>query len=256
MGLSCPPQKKMNLSTSHIITGERTPPVKLDKDLLLDSVVEIRFVPKLPQEEVQTKIFEVLYKDFPYTKDVTVPPAEMRASEPFKYAITTFLHNNVFAIGFGSHAIVFNCVNGYKGWRDYFAMIEKYLEIFFSIGLFAEVVRIGVRYVNVFDTTTDLSKHIELDINFNNIAAYTSVHTALKLELKKNACQINLTIADTALVNGKPGSVLDIDVTKSNAGEAIFENICAQIQEVHREEKELFTNILDHQFMQTLGPTY
>lgn len=246
----------MNLSTSHTITGERTPPVKLDKDLLLDSVVEIRFVPKPPQEEVQTKIFEVLYKDFPYTKDVTVPPAEMRVAEPFKYAITTFLHDNKFAIGFGSNSIVFNCVNGYKGWESYFKVIGKYLQIFFSIGLFAEILKIGVRYVNVFDATADLSKHIELGINFNNIDAYTSVHTTLKLELKKNACQINLTIADTALVNGKPGSVLDIDVTKTNTGEVSYEHICAQIEEAHREEKELFTNILDRQFMQTLGPSY
>lgn len=246
----------MNLSNSTYIAKQRKLPVKLDKDLLLDSVVEVRFVPNTPKEEVQTKIFEILYKDFPYSREVTTPPAEMRAAEPFKYAITTFLHNNEFAIGFGTNSIVFNCVNGYKGWGRYFEVIGKYLRIFFSIGLFSEIVKIGVRYVNVFDATTDLSKHIELGINFNNSNVYTSVHTALNLQLKKNECQINLTIADTALVNGKPGSVLDIDVSKSGPGAPTFENVYAQIEEIHREEKELFTNILDPEFLKTLGPSY
>jgi uncharacterized protein (TIGR04255 family) len=222
----------------------------------LDSVVEIRFVSSLPREEVSTKIFETIFHDFPYSRDITVPPVEMRAVEPFKYAITTLLHNNEFSIGFAYNSIVFNCVNGYKGWEKYSEVTQTYLRHFFSIGIFSEITRVGLRYVNLFANTTDLSKHILLDIKFNNINNYASLHTSLNLQLKKNSCQINLNIADTALVNGIPGSLLDIDVSKSDLGPVNFENICSQIEQIHHEEKELFINILRPDFLKTLGPTY
>lgn len=244
------------MSKSPHITEERKSPVRLERDLLLDSVVEIRFVSTFAKEEVPTKIFELLYKDFPYSREVTTPPAEMRAAEPFKYAVTTILHNNEFSIGFGCNSIAFNCVNGYKGWERFFELIQKYVHLFFSIGLFSEIVRIGLRYVNLFDNTTDLTKHIQLDINFNNIGAYTSLHTTLNLQLKKNDCQFVLNIFDTALVNGRPGSVLDIDVAKNCTIEANFEKVCAEIEEVHREEKAIFINILHPEFLQTLNPSY
>lgn len=230
--------------------------MKLETDLLLDSVVEIRFVPAFPKEEVSTKIFEVLYQDFPFSREVTSPPAEMRAAEPFKYAITTLLHNTHFSIGFGGNAIVFNCVNGYKGWKDFFSFIQRYLDLFFSIGLFSEILRVGLRYVNVFDNTTDLTKHIQLDLNFNNIDAYTSLHTTLNLQLKKGDCQFLLNIADTALVNGRPKALLDIDVSWSGLVATDFKNVCARIEEVHHEEKAIFTNILHPEFLQTLKPSY
>lgn len=187
---------------------------------------------------------------------MSVPPVEIRAMEPFKYAVTTILHNNEFSIAFGSNSIVFNCVNGYKGWERFFAVITKHLQHFFSIGIFSEIVRIGLRYVNVFANKTDLSKHILLAINFNNIGRYASLHTSLNLQLTKSNCQINLNIADTALVNGIPGSLLDIDVTKSDLGPTKLENICSQIEQVHYEEKELFINVLHPEFLKTLGPTY
>jgi uncharacterized protein (TIGR04255 family) len=244
------------LPSNYNISEERQLPVKLERDLILDSVVEIRFVSTIAEDIVTPRLFEAIYKDFPHSKDVNVPPTGMRAMEPFKYAVTTSLHNNEFSIGFASNSIVFNCVNGYKGWDKFFELIKTYLYRFFSIGIFSEILRIGVRYVNVFENTSDLSKHILLEINFNNIKEYTSLHTTLNLQLKKKDCQFNLGIADTALVNGIPGSLLDIDVIKADPGPTNFENICSHIEQMHQEEKKLFINILHPEFLKTLGPTY
>ena len=238
------------------MSEERKSPVKLKKDLIQDSVVEIRFEPAVPKDQVLVKIFEGLYKDFPNSKDVQVPPLEMRAVEPFKYLVTNVLHNNEYSVGFGGNSIVFNCINGYKGWQTYFGVISNYLSHFFAIGLFSEVVRVGLRYVNVFADTNNLSKNIQLDINFHNIGNYTAHNATINLQLKKNDCQFILNIVDTALVNGKAGSVLDIDVTKLVSAASTFENICTLINEVHREEKEIFINILDPEFLETLGPSY
>lgn len=244
------------MPTEPYIPQDRKLPVKLERDLILDSVVEIRFVPSVPSEEVQTKIFEAIYKDFPFSMEVTVPPVEMRAVEPFKYSVTTLLHNKEFSIGFGRSSIVFNCMNGYKGWKSFSEFIKKYVRHFYSVGLFSQIIRVGLRYVNFFPNRTDLSQHIMLEIKFNNFQKYTSLHTSLSLQLKKGDCQFTLTVHDTALVNGIPGSVLDIDVTKAGPGDASFEDVCSQIEQLHHEEKDLFINILHPDFLQTLGPSY
>jgi uncharacterized protein (TIGR04255 family) len=244
------------LNNDILLNSDVKIPKKLDRDLLIDSVVEIRFGSGLPIEQVFPKIFTLVADEFPNYKESEIP-SQLRLMPQFGHFSSTTLNNDSFSLGFSSRALVFNCINGYKGWDKYFNIIKKYLRLFYENKIFNRVERIGLRYINIFENTNDLSKHILLKVEFRGIDNYQSPpHLTVSIQLQKGNNQFLLNIADSAIINNRTGSILDIDAFTTNTIFSSLEDLFLIIENLHDEEKILFVNILKDEFLKQLGPNY
>ncbi len=107
------------MNSNIVLTPDIRIPKKLERDLIKDSVVELRFSSELSSEQLYPKIFEIVSKDFPNYRESEIP-SQLRATPQFGHISSTTLYNDSFSIGFSSRVIVFNCNGGYKGWPQFF----------------------------------------------------------------------------------------------------------------------------------------
>jgi uncharacterized protein (TIGR04255 family) len=236
-------------------------PQLIDHGHIIESVVEIRFVPA----NEHTAFLDIVAAARSHVTNYSFHPAEIprqiRQSDPqFEYSVEGSLNGEEYSIGIGSNTLVFNCVNGYKKWSEFFPFIKRVLET--AAGSIREVVRIGVRYTNFFEGMNDLS-------NFNvgffagaedlKIEASKVHQMVLKFAMMSEVVSYNVTVANQASVPRatSPGALLDVDAyldhgLHSPVGKQHFD----QIDLVHSKEKEMFFVLLKDEFLKTLNPKY
>ena len=78
----------------------------------------------------------------------------------------------------------------------------------------------------------------------------------MRTEIEQGEFSSSLQIANNVIINGKLGSIIDIDTFVTKNLESFFSNKTDIIHAGHLKEKELFYSLLKTEFLNTLNPTY
>lgn len=239
-------------------------PKKLELSPLKLSTIEIRFKEPISNNTLylHAKAHRLLIDDLPNSKQILIPD-EVKRTQPlmFEYSVDYTFSNDVFIVGVGLKSITFECIGNYVGWDKYFNFVTEVYNRFRKEFNIKSVLRIGIRYVNVFENAEDIVSILTLNLNahipnFSDYAQKFSSYTS-NIDVKDN--NIFLQIYNSANVNkfGKvlKGPCLDIDASYSK--DRIFaDDVLNRINILHKIQSELFFSIIDEVYLEKLNPKY
>ncbi|WRQ32330.1 TIGR04255 family protein [Bacteroidales bacterium MB20-C3-3] len=234
--------------------------MKLPKNInpcpIVDALLEVRFTSTINANAVFGLIYSVLQKDF--QKVETLPilqlPDVVRASDPnLKYKPYYKISNENFVIQIGPDVILISSFPRYLGWEIFSKIIFDVLTKIEQIGIINVIERIGIRYINFFENNIFEKINLKVSIGSNDVLCK---NTIIRTEIEQGEYSSTLQLANNAIINGKNGSIIDIDtfVTKNLVN--FFSKKNELINAGHLKEKELFYSLLSSEFLSTLNPTY
>lgn len=223
---------------------------------IVDSLIEVRFSSKINANAVFGLIYGVLQKDF--QKVETLPilqlPDLVRANDPnLKYKPHYKISNDQIVIQIGPDVISISSYPKYLGWESFSKIIFDVITKVERVEIINSIERIGIRYINFFEINIFEKINLKVCIGNDNIL---NKNTVVRTEIEQGEYSSTLQIADKAFINGKLGSILDIDTFATNNLESFFSNKIEQINIGHLKEKELFFSLLKPDFLDSLNPTY
>lgn len=161
------------------------------------------------------------------------------------------------------NSLVFNCVQGYIGWKNYFLLIGKVLRELSEQGIITSFHRVGIRYTSEF-ANIDIWEHTKfaftlydrqtsfLNGNFN-LSWFDEPHRII-LNLGSKSEQRSLLNHEVKKI--KFLSLIDVDVIHENFEIKDPKEYLDIIDKAHKKEKEIFFDLLKPEFLKTLKPEY
>jgi uncharacterized protein (TIGR04255 family) len=239
--------------------------MKLPKEItpcpIVEALVELRFIPKLPDEAVYGLLYNEL-KGY-YSKFEKLPilqiPEEIRKNDPsFTFKPLYKMTSNNYSLSIGHRVVTLGCNKSYIGWEDFFKRLETTVETIKSIGLTDKILRVGIRYINFFDL--NIFDKINLNISKEG-NQFNPEQLNIRAEVRSGNYRNTLQISDRVEIvrEGKvqSGSIIDIDTFIEHDDENnIYANLISLIKEGHQKEKELFFGLLKKDYLNSLDPKY
>lgn len=240
-------------------------PKKIEPCPIVEAVVEIRFSSILPSEAVFGVIYSQISDDFSKTVNklpILQIPEAVRSKDPnFTYSPHySLIKSDVpLKLNIGPRAITFANVTEYIGWEKFFRFVKEILGKIEGTGVIHVPERIGVRYINYFDT--QILDKLNLKINLDSdmiVSESTTFRTEITRKERVIALQVSNNVPVTINRKSQQGSLIDIDCvydfTSSKTG--AFTQFYSIIDESHTTEKEIFFGLLNKGFLEELNPQY
>jgi len=235
-------------------------PKEISPNPLLSSVVEIRFLSNIKNEELLKLIFPLLSNNFPLIKYSDVPQSLKNVETRLKYNPDYVFSNSDYSVSIGTNVISFENLGTYHLWSNYFPLIKGVILDISKIGLVQKIERLGVRYISLFDSANKIKDITSLDfkLDYENDE---QLKDFFQTELNKGQIKLVLKIAQSGnVIKGNEtynGLFIDIDVSQvQKLPEKFDESLLNQIDRLHTEEKKFFYSLLKEEFVQTLNPKY
>jgi uncharacterized protein (TIGR04255 family) len=240
-------------------------PKKLETDLILSAIFELRFSSKIPSEAIFGMCYQVVAKKYPGVGAVRLPitqlPDVVRDSDPnLMYQPHHHLDIDGRGVGIGPKSIQFSVQKPYIGWLKWSNFILELLPDFIKLDIFENIERTGLRYLNF--TEKNLSATAKMNISIGSVTI-THQPMTFRAEIQEKDHTVVLNLINNAIVEVPPsnrllGSVIDIDVFKEvNTSATTFQGNAEEIlNRSHEIEKKLFFEMLQPDFIATLGPSY
>ncbi|MGI0011225.1 MAG: TIGR04255 family protein [Nitrosopumilaceae archaeon] len=227
---------------------------------IIEAIVEIRFEPEMPADAV----FGVLYNEFKseYKKVEKLPilqlPEFVRTQDPdlkIQPYYKLLRDNFILQIGPGVLSVV--NVNQYIGWPVFSTRILDTLWRVNKLELVAKVTRLGIRYINFFES--NIYENINLKFMLSD-QPFIAEQITFRSTLTAGKFMANLHILNNGNITtndvSKSGSLIDVDAYIQDEKEIDFSNIESLLEEGHLEEKQLFFRLLKEDFLQKFNPEY
>lgn len=226
-----------------------------------EAIIEVRFVSDLLPEAIFGVLYNVLRESYPEVKEENILqlPSVLRNKEAgLRYKPHYRLYNNEYELQIGPRVIaLINRKNkeGYVGWTNFKDEMLKVINQAIDLKVLQSFERVGIRYLNYFeDTIVDKTK-----ITFKTPFGGES-NTVLTTELSNGDFKTRLQIADNAsmqLGNKEvEGSLVDIDTSFDNCKNIDLTRLEKCIDDAHNEEKRIFFELLNEDFLKSLSPVY
>jgi uncharacterized protein (TIGR04255 family) len=181
-------------------------------------------------------------------------PDVVRTSDPnLKYRPYYKISNENFVIQIGPDVISISSFPKYLGWELFSKIIFDVLSKIESVGIINVIERIGIRYINFFETNIFEKVNLKVCIGKDDILYK---NTIVRTEIEQGEFSSTLQVANNAIINGKLGSIIDIDTFVTKNLDTFFSKKTELINAGHLKEKELFYSLLKPEFLNTLNPTY
>lgn len=236
-------------------------PVKLSPVPIISAVVEIKFIPNIPNDAVFGALYPLLNQKFPNLNKLPIlqVPSDIRDRDPQfmnspHYELSNG-ENNILKVllGPGVLAIVFNKINNeYPGWTEYIEKeIQKIYSDIFESKMIKNVTRFGIRYTDFFDTNIFENTEFNILQNDYNIALNEKVQIVRNFE-KENFMH-NVVLSNNAGINidgtNKIGSIIDIDSYIDNPDDNFQNEYKKYLSNGHIINKKQFFTILKKEFI-------
>jgi uncharacterized protein (TIGR04255 family) len=238
-------------------------PRRLTRNPIVDAIAEVRFSSNIPNDAIIGLVYTTVQDTFGKPEDLPILqiPAALREKDPnLRYqACYRFTRpGNVLLIG--PHNVALSTYP-YSDWGAASPLLNQILSRLHRVGLFERIERIGLRYVNFFETLNVLD-HSTLMLKVRDVSiAKESI--MLRTETQSKGFTVITQIANraTAQVSGqsKNGSILDLDVVKDHLElkkEAVPELLIDLFKGANEIADSAFFNLLDENFVATFGPEY
>lgn len=236
-------------------------PIKITPCPIIESNIEIRFVPNCPPDVVIGIIYNLLSGIEPChlrQRPIMQLPAEVRTNDPqLKYQPTHTIQASQFLVHAGPYvAIIQTPGEDYSGWKQFREVIDKILSLLLKNNLFKQVDFIGLKYLNFFQF--DIFDQIKLSIDGLPKAGKATVfRTELEDDKFTNVLQISNGVHVKNARLDSDGSLIEIMTVVSMARHGLtLDNIMQHIDEAREGEKKLFFFLLKQTYLDTLKPEY
>ena len=222
-----------------------------------DALLEIRFSTKMHPNAVFGLIYNALQNDF-LNKVESLPilqlPEALRAVDPnFRFKPHYKISNDTIVVQIGPDVLSISSFPEYIGWETFSKKINSILDKVEKIKIIDNVNRLGIRYVNFFESDIFTNINVKICIQEKNI---NYKNTVIRSEIEHKDFKSTLQIANNAFNQNTAGSVIDIDTFKENGLEDFFKQKEIIISDGHNKEKELFFSLLTEKFLTSLNPEY
>tara|TARA_R110000868_G_scaffold33567_8_gene121652 strand:- start:2219 stop:2932 length:714 start_codon:yes stop_codon:yes gene_type:complete len=234
-------------------------PISVNPCPIVEAVFEVRFETTVPKSAV----FGIFYGELkqwlganPIDLPILQIPEKIRQQDPsFKFKTYYEFKNESLTLQIGPDVCMVSMKDNYTGWMNFSKEIFFLLELLIKPGIISSFKRVAFRYINFFEE--EIYNSINLDIHLNGKPIDYN-ETVLNTSFNHTNFKSNLRISNISAVNGKNGSIIDIDtysIISMNPTE-FKENYNKIVEEGHNEEKQLFYNLLKQEFLQKLNPQY
>ena len=237
-------------------------PTSIRPDPILESIFEIRFVPQVPPETVSGLVLAAVRDTLP--EMTTLPfaqiPEAVRMQDPnLMYNATHVFRADKFLLKAGSKVLTFSHLQNYPGWSGWWERINILLDRLAQQGIIQTVERVGLRYVNFFQTPILENLNLAVELIGQSVNQYSSL---MKFELPDSGILKTLQISNriNLQVEGQNhhGSLVDIDCQQMLGLPAsiFFANVETIASQCHVKSKELFFGLLKPVFLEKFNPLY
>lgn len=237
-------------------------PIKITPCPIVEAIVEIRFMSKMPSEA----IFGIIYNEIStaFSKLEKLPilqiPEAIRSQDPnLIYQAHYSLTEGDFNLKIGPKVLIFTNIKNYMGWSRFFPKIIEIIGSIEKTKVIDIAERIGLRYINLFKQS--VLNDIELEIRFID-SILSEESTNLRAEIKDEDFLKIINVANnvniTSLTYNGVGSLIDIDCIYefSKTEQDFFPRFEGVINRGHEKEKQTFFSLLKEEFLQQFNPEY
>jgi uncharacterized protein (TIGR04255 family) len=239
-------------------------PIKIENCPIEEAIFEIRFTTNIPKNAVFGVVYSVVKEDLPKLQELPASqiPDHIRQQDPnLRYQHLQRLSKDNLSLNIGNQSIAFSNTKNYLGWAKWSDFIKNILTKLKNTNILNNVERIGLRYINIFNKVNILEKtKIQLQLDQHQLIEETSnLRTELKGDIIPNLIKIlQVGNAVNIIANGKArtGSVIDIDCIINMKDINFYDSYENLMEIAHKEEKELFFNLLKEDFLKSMKPSY
>ncbi len=247
-------------------------PIRLDEAPIVEAIVEIRFKSSLPEDAVFGVLYAALKQEYPLHKQLPIMqlPSELRLKDAnlmyqaqYQLAGESPLLIGVgpktLSISYAKHNEGSNVI--YPGWTTYMSTeASRIIQLMFDVLPDVKVERLGIRYQDFFEDV-NIVDGIEPKFTFiGRELASLMIKTAIQEDEMMHSITIsnsaNINIRTKSAIHIKSGSIVDIDTVISDFKEVDMHDIKKLLTQVHDANKNLFYEILEKKFVDTLGAHY
>lgn len=226
------------------------------------AVVEIRFNSSLPPDAIFGVVFNKLkdsYKVADRLPILQLPEAVRNEDSNLLFQPHYKLLKDYYILQIGPKVLSLSIIDqNYTTWESYYSEIQEVFEKINEIGFISEVLRVGLRYINLF--IDDIWENININVKIINDEIHSN-EIFVRTVLDKGNYKVNLQtgnqlkLEDNKQVVGR-ASVIDIDTFIQGEKIEFFENMNSILEESHSVEKEIFFGLLKDDFLKSLNPEY
>ena len=239
-------------------------PIKLARDLVLFAALEVRFATKIPPDAVFGIVYQSIVERFPQSRVVRLPilqmPDAIRNVDPnLVFQPHHQLDIDSRQIWIGPRVISFVAQKPYIGWQQWQGFIADLLSVCSSFDLFELVERVGLRYLNFSEENLCLVADVDMRVGADTLSCQPMT---FRTEIPEDGYVKILNLANNAVVEvsnqRNTGSIIDIEVVKlaRMAGQSFMNDFEVMLGDMHSIGKKMFFDLLQNDFLDTLGPEY
>ena len=235
-------------------------PVKIDPCPIVEASIGISFEPKVIPDAVFGIVYNAIKDKYPNAAALPILqlPEEIRNKDSNLINQPHYtVSNDTFKVLIGPRVLTLSVSKEYVGWK---VLLPEIIDLFNKIAkldIIAQVHRLGLRYINVFDF--DIFEKVKLKINVGDTPLISN-NAFVRAEIAGNNFVNTLQIGNNAsgIVGNNPfkGSIIDIDTFTTHGLDNFFSNSSDLVLKGHEEEKKTFYNLLTPEFLKALNPTY
>jgi len=238
-------------------------PSKITPDNLRDAIVDIRFLPKVPESAVVGYLHQLLSKAFEVIdhsrarRTIPILPGIEMLTVADRHPVYT---NDEVRIIAQDNQLFFNIAGTYPGWDAYFKTIKSVLRDVFGAGIIDSFGKVGLRYI---------SEHPNTSV-FDCLKGSFSI---LKLAQPLQTTQIRSELSDghyKAVINLRDNfpkqdkktqtvdyfSLIDIDMQYHGPQTNNLESLLEIVNIAHEKEKQIFFGIVTEEFVKQRNPEF
>jgi uncharacterized protein (TIGR04255 family) len=242
-------------------------PKSISPDRIKDSIVEVKYTSQLPYEILIGVFFNAIddtftYSNNPIGRNNLLPLINNQNEVTINIGgYSPLFFNKDIKVDLKPNSIVFNCINAYIGWNNYFQLIQKILTQIYNTKKIDCFTRIGFRYISEYQNF-DLKDCVKFNFSFGRPEIQSDRFTfRAEFYLDNSLVILNLmnklkTLQPISNSSISTVSLIDIDVIKDNLEIKELNQFFEVIESCHKIEKEFFFNLLKEEFLKTLNPIY
>jgi uncharacterized protein (TIGR04255 family) len=228
---------------------------------IVDALVEVRFIPNLPDEAVFGVLYESLAGDFPRVEKLPalqLPPQLRNVNRELRFQATYRLRSDNYYISIGAKVFAVGIQLPYPGWTAFRAKLISVFQTLIGKDVVKHLQRLGLRYINVFEG--DVSNRLTLETKLGEVPLEGS-ETFFRTVLQRGNNKALLQVLKDRTLKRPPdfkrqGTSIDIDVSCDTSAKLELPILTAFIDDAHLTAKTLFFELLRPEFLKELNPTY
>lgn len=242
-------------------------PLKLKKEPLLEAVWEIRFALKNPSADdllpgLLSKEFSGKYKNIVKlpTSDIPDPIAENVPN--LRYLPKIRLEGNNQAIQIGKRSISLSCRRPYPGWKIFSKDVFNLANAIKNTGFIDKIERYSLKYLDLIEILPTDIGCLNLNLNIKEIKI-TTQPVQFRTEIIEDDIShiIGITSPAVEVINPgeskkRKGVLIDIDTIKQLDEKNSWNNLKINLNKLHLASKKMFFSLLTQETLKKMEPEF